>query len=74
MSTLRSSSERTRRIHCDRSRVAGLVTEGKNLEHARDMAKDAIRCYIKGLKKAKSRFLLNESLLSSDFLLLRKPI
>jgi predicted RNase H-like HicB family nuclease len=24
-------------------------------EHARGMAKDAIRCYIEGLKKAKSR-------------------
>jgi predicted RNase H-like HicB family nuclease len=29
------------------------VTEGKDLEHARAMAKDAIRCYIEGLKKAK---------------------
>lgn len=33
--------------------LPGLVTEGKNLEDARDMAKDAIRCYIEGLKKAK---------------------
>lgn len=33
--------------------LPGLVTEGKNLEDARDMAKDAIRCYIDGLKKAK---------------------
>jgi predicted RNase H-like HicB family nuclease len=33
--------------------LPGLVTEGKNLEHARDMANDAIRCYIEGLKKAK---------------------
>ncbi len=33
--------------------LPGLVTEGKDLEHARDMAKDAIRCYIEGLKKAK---------------------
>jgi antitoxin HicB len=33
--------------------LPGLVTEGRNLEHARDMAKDAIRCYIGGLKKAK---------------------
>jgi len=24
--------------------LPGLVTEGKNLEHARDMAKNAIRC------------------------------
>jgi antitoxin HicB len=33
--------------------LPGLVTEGKDLEHARVMAKDAIRCYIDGLKKAK---------------------
>ncbi|HXN99979.1 MAG TPA: type II toxin-antitoxin system HicB family antitoxin [Candidatus Acidoferrales bacterium] len=33
--------------------LPGLVTEGKNLEHARDMAEDAIRCSIEGLKKAK---------------------
>lgn len=33
--------------------LPGLVTEGKSLEDARAMAKDAIRCYIEGLKKAK---------------------
>jgi antitoxin HicB len=33
--------------------LPGLVTEGKDLEHARDMVKDAIQCYIEGLKKAK---------------------
>ncbi|HKQ86640.1 MAG TPA: type II toxin-antitoxin system HicB family antitoxin [Candidatus Acidoferrales bacterium] len=33
--------------------LPGLVTEGKDLENARDMARDAIRCYIEGLKKAK---------------------
>ena len=33
--------------------LPGLVTEGRNMEHARSMAKDAIRCYIEGLKKAK---------------------
>jgi antitoxin HicB len=33
--------------------LRGLVTEGKDLEHARAMAKDAIQCYIGGLKKAK---------------------
>jgi len=33
--------------------LPGRVTEGKDLEDARDMAKDAIRCYIEGLKKAK---------------------
>lgn len=35
--------------------LPGLVTEGKDLKHARNMAKDAIRCYIEGLKKAKQR-------------------
>jgi antitoxin HicB len=33
--------------------LLGLVTEGKDLEHARTMAKDGVRCYIQGLKKAK---------------------
>jgi predicted RNase H-like HicB family nuclease len=33
--------------------LPGLVTEGRDLEDARDMAKDAIECYIQGLKKAK---------------------
>jgi antitoxin HicB len=33
--------------------LRGLVTEGKNLDHARSMVKDAIQCYIEGLKKAK---------------------
>jgi antitoxin HicB len=33
--------------------LPGLVTEGKDLEHARSMAQDAVRCYIEGLKKAK---------------------
>jgi len=33
--------------------LPGPVTEGRDLEDARDMAKDAIRCYIQGLKKAK---------------------
>lgn len=33
--------------------LPGLVTEGKNLEEARIMAEDAIRCYIEGLKKTK---------------------
>lgn len=35
--------------------LPGLVTEGRNLEDARKMAKDAIRCYIGGLKKAKEK-------------------
>jgi predicted RNase H-like HicB family nuclease len=33
--------------------LPGLVTEGKDLDNARDMAKDAIRCYVEGLEKAK---------------------
>jgi antitoxin HicB len=33
--------------------LPGLITEGKDLNHARAMAEDAIRCYIEGLKKAK---------------------
>jgi predicted RNase H-like HicB family nuclease len=33
--------------------LPGLVTEGEDLDHARSMAQDAIRCYIEGLKKAK---------------------
>ena len=33
--------------------LPGLVREGKDLEHARSMAKDAIQCCIEGLKKAK---------------------
>jgi antitoxin HicB len=33
--------------------LPGLVTEGKHLEHTRSMAKDAVRSYIEGLKKAK---------------------
>jgi antitoxin HicB len=36
--------------------LPGLVTEGKDLEHARVMAKDAIQSYILGLKKAKDPF------------------
>ena len=35
--------------------LPGLVTEGKNLEAARLMAEDAIRCYIEGLKKAREK-------------------
>lgn len=35
--------------------LPGLVTEGKNLEDARHMTEDAIRCYIDGLRKAKEK-------------------
>jgi antitoxin HicB len=33
--------------------LPGLVTEGKDLDHSRTMAKDAVLCCIEGLKKAK---------------------
>lgn len=32
--------------------LPGLVTEGKNLLHAKEMAEDAVRCYVEGLKAA----------------------
>ncbi len=35
--------------------LPGLVTEGGDLERAQVMARDAIRCYIEGLKKAKEK-------------------
>ncbi len=38
--------------------LSGLVTQGKDLEHARTMLKDAVRGYIEGLKKAKEPILL----------------
>jgi len=31
--------------------LPGLVTEGKNIEDARAMAEDAIKCYVEGLAK-----------------------
>ncbi|MDP3991205.1 MAG: type II toxin-antitoxin system HicB family antitoxin [Candidatus Nealsonbacteria bacterium] len=34
-------------------KLPGLVTEGNNLREAREMAKDAIRCYIEALLKDK---------------------
>ena len=33
--------------------LPGLVTEGRNLEDAKDMAEDAIKCYVEGLKKVR---------------------
>jgi antitoxin HicB len=42
--------------------VRGIVTEGKDLDHARNMARDAIRCYIEGLKKAKEPIPLEREL------------
>ncbi|MEK7078140.1 MAG: type II toxin-antitoxin system HicB family antitoxin [Patescibacteria group bacterium] len=34
--------------------LPGLVTEGDNLKEAREMAKDAIRCYLGALLKEKA--------------------
>lgn len=31
--------------------LPGLVTEGDTLEEAREMAADAVRCYVEGLQK-----------------------
>ena len=44
--------------------LPGLVTEGRDLEHARDVAEDAIRCYMEGLKKAKESIPVREKPLS----------
>ena len=38
--------------------LPGLVTEGDNLKEAREMAKDAIRCYIEALLK--DRIIVNK--------------
>lgn len=34
--------------------LPGLVTEAKDMKHAKVVLQDAITCYIQGLKKAKS--------------------
>ena len=36
-------------------KLPGLVTEGNNLKEARDMAKDAIRCYLEALLKDRKK-------------------
>lgn len=41
-------------------KLPGLVTEGDNLKEAREMAKDAIRCYIEALLKDKMLHRLSE--------------
>jgi len=35
-------------------KLPGLVTEGDNLKEAREMAKDAMRCYLEALLKDKT--------------------
>lgn len=37
-------------------KLPGLVTEGGNLKEAREMAKDAIKCYLEALLKDKLYF------------------
>lgn len=43
-------------------KLPGLVTEGDNLKEAREMAKDAIRCYLESLLKEKGFILPKSSL------------
>ena len=38
-------------------KLPGLVTEGGSLREAREMAKDAIRCYLQALLKEKASYL-----------------
>ena len=42
--------------------LPGLVTEGSDLENAKAMAEDAIRCYIEGARKAKEKIPLEHEL------------
>ena len=41
-------------------KLPGLVSEGRNLRGAREMAKDAIRCYIEALLKDKTSFSIDK--------------
>ncbi len=43
--------------------LQGLVTYGRTLEEAREMAQDAIRCYIESLKKEKEKIPQEKSIL-----------
>ncbi|MBI2635157.1 MAG: type II toxin-antitoxin system HicB family antitoxin [Parcubacteria group bacterium] len=42
-------------------KLPGLVTEGDNLKHSREMAKDAIRCYLEAILKEKALPFSNSS-------------
>jgi predicted RNase H-like HicB family nuclease len=44
--------------------LPGLVTEAKDMKHAKVVLHDAITCYIEGLKKAKAE-IPNESFVAS---------
>jgi len=41
--------------------LAGLVTEGATLEEAKEMAREAISCYLEGLQKDGEPFPFNDS-------------
>ncbi len=43
--------------------LPGLITYGRTLEEAREMARDAIRCYIEGLLKEKEEVPQEKSVL-----------
>ena len=43
--------------------LPGLITYGKTLEEAREMARDAIRCYIESLLKEKEKIPQEKSIL-----------
>ncbi len=43
--------------------LPGLITYGRTLEEAREMARDAIRCYIEGLLKEKEKVPEEKSIL-----------
>ena len=42
-------------------KLPGLVTEGDNLKRSREMAKDAIRCYLEAILKEKALSFSNSS-------------
>ncbi len=43
--------------------LSGLVTYGRTLDEAREMARDAIRCYLEGVLKEKERIPQEKSIL-----------
>ncbi|MBU2633575.1 type II toxin-antitoxin system HicB family antitoxin [Patescibacteria group bacterium] len=47
-------------------KLPGLVTEGRNLKESREMAKDAIRCYLGALLKDKELTSLRSRLLRRE--------
>lgn len=43
-------------------KLPGLVTEGDNLKHSREMIKDAIKCYLEAILKEKVLLFGNSSM------------